>query len=658
MLQPGQVIANLDFGNCRKDPPQGCIEYRPDTTFCEREPGTTSNLYIHKFHMSSLLPCQFSQVASVSVLSPAGVGVSPSSFPVSGTWSGQSITINGPGAVPGAVVVMQIKVCCVFIDPAGQVGDTLDCCYDTIRVVLPECPGEPGCRDCCKEFPKEFFKLSQWTSSSGFASVNGYVQAGSSPICTVSATLVDVRVNGQPVFGQFMPTNWLSTSAGTIPYMHEVVWTGVDVSAGPTPFRLRLQFPGMAWNAFTDRVEYCIRFRFTDKNCVTCDTVICFQQRRIRWIFPGGGILTRGGTEQKGATSQGSSSPTLSGTLTGPEAGELNVTFPTPPAELGEIRYVGLEIHPAEEFVEITGATSADHNYTVRDFGVISEPFDEEPGTSTSVALSYFGLNNRAQLDHWVTVRFVLPGSPLDTLEETGRITFYRANLIGGDELEQERQNEETKTYALYLHNRNGSDEPIHRLTLRTEEGVKILAVGPGPIDDLAVIGFNSDVSNEQDAAAFDLGEGTATLTSEGTLGPIYITLAGATGSTDLEFTTLNDRGNVISEGTLTLTDNPSSVHDGSSVGTAGGVLLQEAFPNPAAQSAVIRFALPRAEQHVTLSLIDAAGREVIRLLDAASLRSGDHLLHLDATGLPTGAYFVTLRAGDQIETTPLQIRR
>ena len=413
----------------------------------------------------------------------------------------------------------------------------------------------------------------------------------------------------------------------------------------------------MAWFSFTDRIEYCVRFRFTDKNCVTCDTVICFSQRRFKWIFPGG-VLTPGGTEEKGHESQGSAPPSLSGSLTGPEAGRLNVTFPTPPAELGKVRYVGIEVYPAEEFVEITGASSTDHNYTIQSFGAISEPFSANPGESTSVDLTYLGLNNRKQLNHWVTIRFVLDSAPNDTLEETGTVTFYRDDLIGGDELEQGKYNEKTKTYALYLHNKNGSDEPISRLTLRVKEGVEILAIGPGPSPREAVVAFSSDISNAQNAAAFDLGGATTTLAADGTLGPIYVTLTGVEGSTDVDFTTLNDRDNVISEGTLRLVDNPSSVHDGNAAGRSGSQLLQGVFPNPTASSTTIRFELPRSESNVTLTVLDPAGREILQLLNGESLRSGDHVLHLDGSDLPTGAYFVTLRAGDHVETTPLQIRR
>ena len=240
-LSAGQAIGNLDFGNCKEEP-QGCLEYRPDTTFCEGKNGP-SYFYVHNFNIRSLLPCQYTQTASVTVLSPAGVSVSPTSFPVSGAWSSQSMVISGIGATPGSTVLMQVKICCVFVDPNGQVHDTIDCCYDTIRVVLPDCPGSHDCPDCCKEFPKEIFRSFQWSSSSGFTSVLGSLQAGSTQICTVSATLVEARVNGQPVFGQFIPTNLLGGTPGTIPYMHEVIWTGVDVSTGPTPFRLRLPLP-------------------------------------------------------------------------------------------------------------------------------------------------------------------------------------------------------------------------------------------------------------------------------------------------------------------------------------------------------------------------------------------------------------------------------
>ena len=657
-LTHGQVIGNLDFGNCKKQQPEECLEFRSDTIYCEREPGTTFNYYVYTFNVRSLLPCQFSQTASVSVLAPAGVGLAPSSFPVSSTWSNQTLTLSGSGAIAGTTVLLQVKVCCVAIDPNSNVGDTIDCCYDTIRVVLPDCPPVDDCPDCCKEFPKKFDRLFQWSSANGSTSVGGLLQAGGAAICTVSATLVEARINGQSVMGQFVPANVLGGNTGTIPFMHEVYWTGVDVSTGATPFNLRLRFPGIAWNRFSDRIDYCVRFRFTDKNCVTCDTVICFSQRRFRWIFPSLEDFIRGGTSEKQNSVQGSSNADLSGVLTGEESGRLDVTFPVPPSELGTIRYVGLEIYPAEEFIEITGATSDDYTFTSRSFGVVSEPFSAEPGTSTSVNLSYLGLNNRSQMDHWVTFRFVFPDSPRDTLEESGTVRFYRGDFVGGDELEQDTFEENAKTFALYLHNTNGSDEPISRLVLSTEEGVEIIAVGPGASPRQALVSFAQDAGNANDAAGIDLAGAETELAPDGTLGPIYVTLSGFSGSTELDFATLNEQGITISEGTLTLTENPSSVHTGEIVRSVNDMELYGGYPNPASSGTTVRFRTQQSDRTATLFIVDELGRTVKQLLDGDSIPAGEHALWVETGDLASGNYFVTLTIGTQTEIAQLNIVR
>lgn len=658
-LVSGQAIGNLDFGNCKKED-QGCIEYRGDTTFCEQSSATGAGFYTHKFRIRSLLPCQFTQSASVSVLSPAGVNVSPSSFSVSGVVSGQTIAIGGPGAIAGATVLLQIKVCCVAGGGNGRPGDTIDCCYDTIRIKLPDCPTQTECKDCCKDFPKKFGHLYQWSSSNGFTTVGGLLQAGNTQICTVSATLVDVRINGNPVYGQFVPVNILGGNPGTIPYMHETYWTGIDVSAGPTPFSLQLKFPPVGFSSRSDVISYCVRFRFTDRNCVTCDTVICFKQKRQPWIFPFPGTLTpRTGTElnEKGASTLGGAEPSLSGVLTGEESGTLSVTFPEPPSEFGQIRFVGLGIYPAEEFVEITGATSPDYTFTVANFGAVAA-FEATPGTSTTVDLEYFGLSNRSRLDHRLVFRFVFTDAPNDTLEEAGIVTFYRNEFVGGDQLEKGGIEESAKTFALYLHNQNGSEEPISRLVLQSEEGVKILAVGPGSDARQALLNIADGGDEADDAAGIDLSGVAGEVAADGTLGPIYVTLNGFSGSTNIEFTTLNAAGNTISQGTLTLTDNPSSVHAGGATESTGGMQLYGSYPNPTGNGTTIRFHLGTTGEQVVLSIVDAGGREVERLLNGETLPSGEHALWFDTKDLPSGTYFVTLRAGNAIETSRVQIMR
>lgn len=656
-LTNGQAIGNLDFGNCRPQP-QECLEYRPDTTFCERNPATGATIYVHRFYIRSLLPCQYTQSAALTVLSPAGVVVSPSSFPVSGTPTSQTIAIGGPGAVAGATVLLQIKVCCIKGGNNGQIGDTIDCCYDTVRIVLPDCPTTNECKDCCKDFRKKFDHLYQWSGSNGFTTVGGLLQAGNTQICTVSATLVDVRINGNPVYGNFVPVNLLAGNPGTIPYMHEVYWTGIDVSAGPTPFSLQLKFPPVSFLGRSDVISYCVRFRFTDKNCVTCDTVICFKQKRQSWIFPFPGTLTpRTGTEQKGATTLGGAEPSLSGVLTGPESGKLNVTFPMPPEGFGAVRFVGLGIYSTDESVQITGATGADYNFTIANFGAVAA-FQAEPGTSTAVDLSYAGLNNRSRLDHQLVFRFVFADAPNDTLEEAGIVTFYREGFAGGDEVEAGEFEEGAKTFALYLHNKNGSDEPISRLLLQSAEGVKIMAVGPGSDSRQALLTFSTGVEGGDDAAGIDLSGTETQVGADGTLGPIYVTLSGFSSQTNLEFVTLNATGNVITEGTVTLSENSSSVSTGGSTESAVGIRLYDGYPNPTSDGATIRFSLGTPAADVKLSIVDARGREVERLLNGESLSSGEHALWFNTQGLPSGTYFVTLRVGNTTETSRIQVMR
>ena len=657
-LTTGQAIGALDFGNCRQQEPEECFEIRPDTIYCKQEPGTASTMYTYQFNARSMMPCQFSQTASINVLSPAGISVSPSGFPISNTWSSQTIALSGPGAIPGTAVSLQVKVCCVTVNPKDNTTDTIDCCYDTIRVVLPECGPVDECPDCCEKFPKKFDRLFQWSSANGSTSVGGALQAGAAPICTVSATIVEARINGQPVAGQFVPTSNLSGSPGTISYMHEVYWTGIDVSAGPTPFDLNLQFPAMAFNAFTDQINYCIRFRYTDRNCRSCDTVICFSQRRYKWIFPWLDQLDHGKTSGKEQKIQNSSAPGLSGVLTGEESGRLDVTFPIPPSEIGEIRYVGLEIDPAEEFIEIKSGTSDDYTFVSRGFGVVSEPFSAEPGTSTSVNLTYLGLYNRSQLDHWITLRFVRTASPSDTLEETGIIRFYRGDFEGGDKLEQDAHVDEAKTFALYLHNNNGSEEPISRLVIGTEAGTDILAIGPGPSPQQAVVSFSQDAGNADDAAGIDLTGAESELGPDGTLGPVYVTLTGFSGTTELTFATLNKRGTIITQGSLTLSETPSGIHTGETVQSIGGVELHGAYPNPTDGGTTVRFRMNRASSNTDLTIVDASGSEVQRLLDGEAVATGEHALWFETGTLPTGTYFVTLSADGQSETSRLQIVR
>ncbi len=84
--------------------------------------------------------------------------------------------------------------------------------------------------------------------------------------------------------------------------------------------------------------------------------------------------------------------------------------------------------------------------------------------------------------------------------------------------------------------------------------------------------------------------------------------------------------------------------------------LTVEAFPNPLAAAAEVRFGLPEPGA-VRLAVFDALGREVARLAEGAHA-AGWHSASLDAAALPSGAYVVRLTAGTHAEAIAVTVLR
>lgn len=84
-------------------------------------------------------------------------------------------------------------------------------------------------------------------------------------------------------------------------------------------------------------------------------------------------------------------------------------------------------------------------------------------------------------------------------------------------------------------------------------------------------------------------------------------------------------------------------------------VELRGTYPNPARSRATIRYALPETRD-VTLRLYDMLGRQVRSIVSARQV--GRHEASLDVGRLPSGTYFLRLKAGDQIRTQKLTIVR
>ena len=76
---------------------------------------------------------------------------------------------------------------------------------------------------------------------------------------------------------------------------------------------------------------------------------------------------------------------------------------------------------------------------------------------------------------------------------------------------------------------------------------------------------------------------------------------------------------------------------------------LDQNYPNPFNPTTNIRFSLP-SNGFVTLKVYNTIGEEVIELV-RRNIDAGNHNVVLDASNLPTGAYFYRISAGDYSET-------
>jgi hypothetical protein len=76
---------------------------------------------------------------------------------------------------------------------------------------------------------------------------------------------------------------------------------------------------------------------------------------------------------------------------------------------------------------------------------------------------------------------------------------------------------------------------------------------------------------------------------------------------------------------------------------------LHQNFPNPFNPSTVISYSLPVASQAV-LKVFDQLGKEVTTLVDEV-IPAGEHTVHFDATGLPSGVYYYRLKSGGFSQT-------
>lgn len=646
------IVARLPDQPCA---PEGCLEIVDDSVHCAIGPdGTARWNYCFRVRNRSFFP------ASYLTLGGAGLSFTPSTV---------SLGTLAPGAVSGTY--------CVTVNASGPGFYSLNAlmqnarrtlrCEMKLRLELPDCPSV----SCCPGFAKFDASLKPWASSSqtsakwGNAGMNGTLTAVGRDECRrmtkVEATIEHASINNQPTYAYFASSFvWQQIGglgAGTVtttPYGQRVVWGPMTPRIVSGPTSLRLVFPPR--KGAVETLRWCVRYRFTDECCNTCDTLICYTVTRRKPVFPwppvkGSDDWFRGNEkESEGNGIQGA--PSI-GQLVPPDSSTMTLTLPDVPGA----RYTGMMITALDSGVTLRDVTPArpDLLFLTPDGTAVAD-FDLAGDIDLTLGLKYDDYGDRASIRHAVSIFYRLDSAPEEQQEMGGEITLYRSGSEGGDVVAPNTPEPEVaRTVALHLENANRSGRPIARVALRVRSGHRILAVGPTADDSTAVVSLRK----VDDRARYIATEGRGAevvVPAGGSVDPIYLTVeALKTDSIVVDFVTLDEEGEAISDGTFIV--GPFSGIDDDGGGVTGMLLLQS-YPNPTDGSATIEFALPRSDRNVTMIVTDAKGNEVARLIDGAVLHAGLHAVRFDGTGLPSGTYFYTLSTARGTETGRLQLVR
>jgi hypothetical protein len=80
-------------------------------------------------------------------------------------------------------------------------------------------------------------------------------------------------------------------------------------------------------------------------------------------------------------------------------------------------------------------------------------------------------------------------------------------------------------------------------------------------------------------------------------------------------------------------------------------------YPNPVSGKTAIKFEIKKPE-FINITIVDLFGREAFNLIDMKYLNVGQHSIDFDASKLPAGVYFCTLKASGFVETVKMVVIR
>lgn len=666
----------------------GCVSMPTFNIACDRYPDNDERVYAltYTFKNNSSFVINNGEVFASS---PGGGAVVTPVY-----WGPTNVNI---GATSGTITkkiwvkssVTSICLRFLFYDATKQIS----CRFDT-------CLTLPQCLNCCPSV----ISFTNTKLAAGILDGQGVLKTNvtvSPPLLRrFSATIVNathrVWCPGKPtgpeapIYATILPGSTFSPNLPPPPFTtttSEAIWGTVPAGVAITnvPLSLKLKLPPIPPAKCWDTIKFCVRYQYTDQACRTCDTLICYTMKRQGEIVSTCcedkprrlGTEGDGDDDDKGRTGSGR---TILGaetigtqlatiTMTSPTNGTLNVNLPPQPAGSGvdeaititefDIQpIVGVDIALLQDQTNGTTATIADRVATIAT--------SLQHGQQRNYTLVFTNPLNIRAFANYLTIRYRHNTDAEGTIYEATALVRARTPTgKGGDVLtDAVVALDNVRSYALRFVSGGNIDAKICRVVITVSEvsGDDIIAVGPG-LDHLTapMLSYTKAAGGqvllveppaESEATVAPLEPGT-------TISPVYVTVCGgADNAATFNFKTYNDLGEEISSGTYTaanpLAPNQSDVDDPARPGV---ISMIDCIPNPLTNMATFRFAITSYEPKVTLVLTDALGNEVATVVDAA-MEEGDHEVAFDASKLPSGTYFYTLRTGTFTQTRRMQIVR
>jgi uncharacterized repeat protein (TIGR01451 family) len=632
-----------------------CLENgKIDVKCLEKDPKTGYQQYQFVMSASSCAP------GTLTITSPDGTFV-PATFTIaSSPWNFTSTFTHTNANNP---IKIYYSIVCGNVE-----------CQDSIMRDLPDCPTTPP-PGCCDQFikiikdPKIFFN-----SATGFVGLSTPMIAGPAPIKRFSATIVSAQLRKvcgntanpwQRIYGDITAGS-LIVQPNPGPqflsiFSREAVWGPTDTCVSwmnSANLNLQMLFPPFSGTKFCrDSLRFGIRYSFTDCKCVTCDTVIFHTIVRkltyIPWDPTGNGhnglppVIEKGNESngshiQAGTPSQTSlvMSSKTEGTfwLISPNDSENQVVvkgveFISPEADFGSIKY---------------GQTSGKVNGKNASIDV-----EAKAGDTREILLTF---KNDAlnKFSVYAVFKYTLPGITdiiySDPIPYSAIVPGLTPDLLGVDKGTKPTG---VKTYAIFMHNKNGYDENVSAISLKGISKHSVLAVGPPQVGKNGILIYPR---LQEDGTYLIAMPASGSSALPGTVvKPIFLTFAGD-GTTDpeLSFITYNEQDGKLSEGTFKLSDPISKVNE-SGEESGIGMLV---YPNPASKSASISFNISQVISSVNIKVYDLLGNQVASVLTNGTLDTGTHIFNFDTGGLSAGNYIIELSSPKLVQNASFIIKK